>query len=116
MVCRWLFPVTRKEEESESSRQDVQPQLKGEDTMKDLEAFIRESEKNAIPDNQIDLSDIPEITDFSKGHFRNWKPVKKPVTVRIDSDVLYWLKGSETKGYQKRLNDTLRWAMNHNNC
>lgn len=81
--------------------------------MKDLETFIRESEKNAIPDNQIDLSDIPEITDFSKGHFRNWKPVKKPVTVRIDSDVLFWLKGSDAKGYQKRLNDTLRWAMTH---
>ncbi|MBO8443577.1 MAG: BrnA antitoxin family protein [Spirochaetes bacterium] len=62
---------------------------------------------------KIDLSDIPEITDFSKGHFRNWKPVKKPVTVRIDSDILYWLKGSDAKGYQKRLNDTLRWAMTH---
>ena len=34
---------------------------------------------NAIADNQIDLSDIPEITDFSRGHFRNRKPVKKPV-------------------------------------
>ena len=49
--------------------------------MKDLE-----SEMNAIPDNQVDLSDIPEITDFSKGHFRNQKPIKKPVTVRIDDD------------------------------
>ena len=49
--------------------------------MKDLE-----SEMNAIPDNQVDLSDIPEITDFSKGHSRNRKPIKKPVTVRIDDD------------------------------
>lgn len=89
MVCRWLFPVTRKEEESGSSRQDAQLQLKGEDIMKDLEAYIRESEKNAIPDNQIDLSDIPEITDFSKGHFWNWKPVKEPVTVMINPDVLH---------------------------
>ena len=30
-----------------------------------------------------------------------------------DSDILYWLKGSDAKGYQKRLNDTLRWAMTH---
>ena len=81
--------------------------------MKDLEKFIHESEMNAIPDNQIDLSDIPEITDFSRGHFRNWKPVKKTVTVRIDADLLYWLKGQDSKGYQKRLNNALRWAMYH---
>lgn len=62
---------------------------------------------------EIDFSDIPEIMDFSKGHLRNCKPLKKPVTVRIDSDVLFWLKGSNAKGYQKRLNDTLRWAMTH---
>ncbi len=47
--------------------------------MEGSEKFIRESEMNAIADNQIDLSDIPEITDFSRGHFRNRKPVKKPV-------------------------------------
>lgn len=81
--------------------------------MKDLEKFIHESEMNAIPDKQIDLSDISEITDFSRGHFRNWKPVKKPVTVRIDADLLYWLKGQDSKGYQKRLNNALRWAMYH---
>ncbi len=61
----------------------------------------------------IDLSDIPEITDFSKGHLRNCKPIKQPVTVRLDSDILYWLKGSDPKGYQKRLNEALRWAMTH---
>ena len=29
---------------------------------------------------KIDLSDIPEIKDFSSGHLRNWKPAKKPVS------------------------------------
>ena len=48
--------------------------------------FLANEFMNAIPDNQVDLSDIPEITDFSKGHFRNRKPIKKPVTVRIDDD------------------------------
>ena len=61
----------------------------------------------------IDFSDIPEIRDLSKGHLRNCRPMKKPVTVRIDSDILFWLKGSDAKGYQKRLNDALRWAMAH---
>lgn len=82
--------------------------------MKNLEDFIAECEKYAVPDSEIDFSDIPEITDFSKGHFRNMKPLKKPITVRIDSDILFWLKSTGSKGYQKRLNDTLRWAMNHN--
>lgn len=32
----------------------------------------------------IDFSDIPEIKDLPKGHLRNCKPIKKPITVRID--------------------------------
>lgn len=39
----------------------------------------------------IDLSDIPEIKDFSQGHLRNWKPAKKPMSFRIDLDNLQWL-------------------------
>lgn len=62
----------------------------------------------------IDFSDIPEIKDFSNGHLRNWKPVKKSITVRIDLDNLTWLKEAG-KGYQTRLNDVLRWAR-QNGC
>ena len=40
----------------------------------------------------IDLSDIPEVTDFSQGHLRNWKPQKKAISLRIDLDNLEWLK------------------------
>lgn len=58
--------------------------------MKNLEKIIRESEKYAIPDEQIDLSDIPEITDFSTGYLRNVK--KENVSLKIDSDILNWLK------------------------
>ena len=61
----------------------------------------------------IDYSDIPETRpeDWSnavRGAF--YRPVKKPVSVRIDTDVLMWLK-SKGKGYQTRINQILRQAM-----
>jgi len=67
----------------------------------------------AMPDSQIDYSDIPPLTDdFWKNAIRNpfYKPVKQATTVRVDSDVLLWLKG-EGKGYQTRINTILREAM-----
>src|ERR1051326_2727528 len=49
----------------------------------------------ALPDDQIDLSDIPEITEeqFRRG-IRGlfYRPVKKPVTIRLDLDIIEWLK------------------------
>lgn len=62
-------------------------------------------------DEDIDLSDIPELTDASRaviGKF--YRPIKKPVTVRLDADVLGWLK-SKGVGYQTRINALLRQAM-----
>lgn len=67
----------------------------------------------ARPDSEIDTSDIPELTeDFWKNAVRNpfYKPTKTVTTVRVDSDVLVWLK-SKGKGYQTRLNVILREAM-----
>ena len=65
----------------------------------------------AMPDDNIDYSDIPQITDFSGfevGKF--YRPVKETVTVRLDCDVLHWLKQGG-KGYQSRLNAILRKEM-----
>ena len=59
----------------------------------------------------IDLSDIREVTDWSKavvGKF--YRPIKKSLTIRIDADVLAWLKG-QGKGYQTKINGILREAM-----
>jgi len=59
----------------------------------------------------IDLSDIPEVTDWSKavvGKF--YRPIKKSLTIRIDADVLAWLRG-QGKGYQTKINGILREAM-----
>ncbi|MDD5790014.1 MAG: BrnA antitoxin family protein [Spirochaetia bacterium] len=65
----------------------------------------------------INFDDIPELTeeDFSKGHFKYWKPVKKSITFRIDMDNLSWLKSTGVKGYQTKLNEVIRWAR-ENNC
>ena len=62
-------------------------------------------------DEDIDTSDIPEIKDWSKavvGKF--YRPIKEPVTIRLDSDVVAWLK-SAGPGYQTRINALLRRAM-----
>ncbi|MGI5172818.1 BrnA antitoxin family protein [Treponema sp. OMZ 840] len=63
----------------------------------------------------IDFSDIPEIETFSDGHLRNWKPIKKPVSFRIDLDNLQWLQSAGVKGYQKKMNEVIRWAR-QNGC
>ncbi len=68
-----------------------------------------------LPDSEIDYSDIAPLgNDFWKNAVRNpfYKPVKKVTTVRVDSDVLLWLK-SCGKGYQTRINTILRDAMLH---
>jgi uncharacterized protein (DUF4415 family) len=65
----------------------------------------------ALPDDQIDISDIRELWDWTGavvGKF--YRPIKEPVTIRLDADVLAWLK-SEGRGYQTRINYFLRRAM-----
>ncbi len=66
-----------------------------------------------MPEGTIDHSDIPPLDDaFWEHAVRNplYKPTKTHASVRIDSDVLAWLK-SQGKGYQTRLNAILREAM-----
>ena len=63
-------------------------------------------------DDEIDTSDIPEVKDWSPAEIgKFYRPIKKPVTIRLDADVLAWLK-SQGAGYQTRLNTILRQAMN----
>src|ERR1700693_2990098 len=59
----------------------------------------------------IDISDMPEVVDWSKAEVgKFYRPPKKAVTMRLDADVLEWLKGYG-KGYQTRANLLLRHAM-----
>jgi uncharacterized protein (DUF4415 family) len=65
------------------------------------------------PDGEIDYSDIPPLDEkFWKNAIRNpyYKPTKTSTTVRIDSDVLHWLR-AHGKGYQSRINAILRREM-----
>jgi len=68
--------------------------------------------KGTMSDDQLDLSDIPEITDWSNAvrHGQFYRPVKQQTSVRLDADVLAWLK-AQGKGYQTRMNKILRDAM-----
>ena len=67
----------------------------------------------SIRDEEIDCSDIPPLSDefWANTKVRElYRPQKRQVTVRIDADVLEWLKSSG-KGYQTRLNEILRHEM-----
>ena len=62
-------------------------------------------------DADIDFSDIPPIVDWSGAEIgKFYRPRKKPVTMRLDSDVIDWLK-AEGPGYQTKANALLRHAM-----
>lgn len=67
----------------------------------------------SIRDEEIDCSDILPLSDefWANAKVRElYRPQKRQVTVRIDADVLEWLKSSG-KGYQTRLNEILRHEM-----
>lgn len=62
----------------------------------------------SLADEDIDLSDMPEVTDWTgavRGKF--YRPEKQAVTIRLDADVVAWFKGSEPK-YQTAVNRVLR--------
>lgn len=76
----------------------------------------RKSELESLaskPEEAIDLSDAPELgEEFWKQAVRNpfYKPVKKQITLRLDADVIAWLRRGG-KGYQTKANALLREVM-----
>ncbi len=70
---------------------------------------------DAMKDEDIDFSDIPEVPPemFARGIVRRGlKPVtrKKQLTLRVDSDVVEWYQ-RQGPGYQTRINSLLRAYM-----
>ncbi len=64
-------------------------------------------------DEDIDFSDAPVVLDWSGAEMgKFYRPKKKPVTMRLDSDVIAWLK-TDGRGYQTKANWLLRNAMLH---
>jgi uncharacterized protein (DUF4415 family) len=70
-------------------------------------------ELKALEGRPIDTSDIPELP---VGAFKNavrgrfYRPVKQAVSLRLDADVIAWLK-KDGEGYQTRANQMLRERM-----
>ena len=66
-----------------------------------------------MPDSEIDFSDAPPLPESAwknavRGRF--YRPVKQAVSLRLDADVLAWLK-KDGQGYQTRANQILRERM-----
>jgi len=62
-------------------------------------------------DAEIDYSDIPPLDkSFYTKATEAWPPAKLQLTIRLDADVLDWLKANG-RGYQTRINRILRAAM-----
>lgn len=71
------------------------------------------AELKALEGRPIDTSDIPELPASAwkravRGKF--YRPVKKAVSLRLDADVIEWLK-KDGEGYQTRANRLLRERM-----
>lgn len=65
----------------------------------------------ACPTTKIDLTNAPEVRGWRTavvGKF--YRPIKTPVTIRVDADVLAWLK-HQSRAYQTRINKLLREAI-----
>jgi uncharacterized protein (DUF4415 family) len=64
-----------------------------------------------MKDSDIDYSDIPPLgNEFLKKATVAWPPAKQQLTIRLDADVLAWLK-LHGRGYQTRINRILRVVM-----
>jgi uncharacterized protein (DUF4415 family) len=61
----------------------------------------------------IDFSDVAPVPDWNAAEMgKFYRPAKKPVTMRLDLDVIEWLK-ADGRGYQTKANWLLRSAMLH---
>ena len=65
----------------------------------------------AMSDETIDTSEIPEVRDWSGAEVgRFYKPRKVQKSLRIDADVVAWFE-AQGAGHLTRMNQALRTAM-----
>ena len=87
-------------------------------TLKDLPPLTdADRERLAVlaarPDSEIDLGDMPELTEEdwkTAVRGKHYRPAKAQITAHLDKDVLAWLK-ADGRGYQTRMNAILRREM-----
>ena len=91
--------------------------MKEKHTRKDIDELndqqkARIERLKALPDDQIDTSDIPVVLDWKnarRGVF--YRPVKRQITLRLDAELISWFKehaGEDGRGYQTEMNRALR--------
>src|SRR5206468_3396353 len=96
---------------SESSQPEKSRRVKGGSIRMNAKLRAELEALKSMPDEDINLSDIPEVLDFSGwvvGKF--YRPVKKSISMRVDSDVLAWFQSLGGK-YQTKMNEALRQYM-----
>jgi uncharacterized protein (DUF4415 family) len=109
-----------------SFRPEWQPGMKGSHTnekivskkLKDLPSLTEAYRERLVMliarrDSEIDLSDIPELTEEdwkTAVRSKHYRPVKAQITAHLDKDVLAWLK-ADGRGYQTHMNAILRREM-----
>lgn len=80
--------------------------------MTDAEIAVQVKRLVAMPDSDIDTVDIPEAPAENWALAKRpglYKPIKKPVTLRLDTDVVTWFKDhAQSGGYQTEINRVLR--------
>ena len=88
--------ATRKKASSNSKSKQLKAEIKG---------------LAAMPDEEINTDDIPEIRDW-KGAKRglHYRPIKQQITLRLDADLVNWFKkhAHNDRGYQTDINRALR--------
>jgi uncharacterized protein (DUF4415 family) len=99
---------------SESSPHVTQPALSEDDIERLRKQYAHVDAVNAtIPDEDIDLSDIPEWTGEQiarAGIGPHYRPRKDQMTLRLDADVIAWFRRRYPK-YQTAMNAALRAFM-----
>jgi uncharacterized protein (DUF4415 family) len=92
-----LYPLEKRTEKNEECTMNISKK--------------RLSEIAAIKDSDIDYSDILELDDTFWANAELKMPqTKDKITVRIDHDIVEWLKSHGT-GYQSKMNSILRQFM-----
>jgi len=70
------------------------------------------AELEAMSDGDIDTNDIPEAPEENWQFARRgnlYRPIKQPVTIRLDADVIAWFKDhAQDNAYQTEINRVLR--------
>ena len=67
---------------------------------------------DAMTDEDIDYSDIPPLGDeFFDKPTVEFPPTKRSLTIHLDADIWMWLQEAGGSGYENRINQLLRIAM-----